>query len=282
MQINESYTPGTIIKPAWGLSKRHSGACEVTLFCLTVLLFLPSFQLGPHVLKIQTQLSMVTVSQTIVNSAVNLKYTLPARPNCMWARSYLHCINSCSSSFYSAARINFLCSLLLSFGRAPRHYAAKSADLQNTWVQALCSASQRKCSQETSITTAPIIMAVSFGTCTVCINIEWYLCSKQNKYLTIISLWEAVLITQIFYPAQTLGCMKSTLFEFGLCCRTVTAGEDIRSFILMLASHMSPGTVNRETSYLTFRSHLPERSSSPTMRYTSMFRRQCVHYTALL
>lgn len=91
-----------------------------------------------------------------------------------------------------------------------------------------------------------------------------------------------MLITQIFYPAQTLGSMKSALFEFGLCCRTVSAGEDIRSFILMLASHMSPGTVNRETSYLTFRSHLPERSSSPTMRDTSMFRRQCVHYTALL
>lgn len=179
MQMNESYTPGTIIKPAWGLSKRHSGACEVTLLCLTVLLFLPSFQLGPHVLKIQTQLSMVTVSQTIVNSAVNLKCTLPARPNCMWARSYLHCITSCSSSFYSAARINFLCSLLLSFGRAPRHYAAKSADLQNTWVQALCSASQRKCSQETSITKAPIIMAVSFGTCTV--YQHWMISLQQAK-----------------------------------------------------------------------------------------------------
>ena len=166
---------------------------------------LPSFQCSSHVQQIQTGLAMVTVSQTTVNSAVNLTYPLPARPNCMWARSYLHCINPYSSSFYSPLRISSLYTLLLlSFERELRPYAAKSADLKNTWVQASCSASQSKCFQETSTTQAPIIidMAFNFGPCTVCINNEWYRSSKQRKYLTIIFLRKAVLIPQIFPSAH--------------------------------------------------------------------------------
>lgn len=208
---------GTTIKCAWVLSRRYSGASEVTLLCLTLILSLPSFQCSAHVLKIQTQLAMVTVSQTTVNSAVNLRYPLPARPDCMWACSYLHCINPCSGSFYSPLRINSLYTLLLlSFERELWLYAAKSADLKNTWVQAPCSASQSKCFQETSTTQAPIIivMAFNFGARTVCINNEWYLSSKQKKYWTIIFLRKAVLISQIFPTAHVFSCMESTLSGF--------------------------------------------------------------------
>lgn len=52
---------------------------------------------------------------------------------------------------------------LLSFERELQPYIAKSANLQNTWFQTSCSASQSKCSQWNSCYWGPITIAMAFN-----------------------------------------------------------------------------------------------------------------------
>lgn len=105
-------------------------------------------------------------------------------------------ICSTSGSFYSLLRITSLCSLqLLSFERKLQPCAAKSAELQNAWFQAPCSASQSKCFPRILCYWGlfTIAMAVKSGSYTT-FSDEWYLSGKQEKS------WTITLLRKVSYP----------------------------------------------------------------------------------
>lgn len=161
-------------------------------------------------------------------------------------------------------------------GSFQKSCAAKSADLQNTWVQAPSSASQSKCSQESSTPEAPIIivMAFNFGRGTECINNEWYRFSKQEKYLTIIFLRKA----EESHTSEISSCSVCWLdIEYFICSSSavrhlqqVKTREALSCRASLCCLHLWP--VSGE--------HLIKVRGAPSP--TPPCERQCTHYAAVL